>query len=125
MKKNIITIDLDKLEGYAISKEQLYDAKVPTPCTLTDAVERYDEIIVDSDKERFVLTCRRDVDYFIENHLYKEDVLEDGIYEGTVTGVNSRRLFYIENGSAYSSRDFTKLGFHLEQLTDLKKIAEL
>ena len=82
MKKNIITIDLDNFPGALISKEAAINAQVPTPCTLSDAVEEYDHIRVPT----IGIIYKKDVESFKENHLYKEEVLEDAVYQTDNTG---------------------------------------
>ena len=83
MKKNIICIDLDKLEvdeGHVMqsySINAIKAAKVPTPCTLTDAVGGFDLTIPCLDVRS---STKEDVELFKENYLYKPEYEENEFY---------------------------------------------
>lgn len=71
MKKNIISIDLDKISD-KVFIDDVKNAQVPTPCTLTDVIEKWDLIKVGC----HMMYNSDDVEDFKKNHLYKE-TLED------------------------------------------------
>jgi hypothetical protein len=127
MKKNLMTIDLDKLEASeglimtAWTMEGIKNAQVPTPCTLTDAVEKYGnvqmpEIPNDIDGNYVSLECKKEVENFKENHLYKEDVLEDGLY------IDDGVYYRVINGKILL---LIAKEYGIKKLKNPRKIAEL
>ena len=79
MMNNIISIDLDNLNGFhKYIRDEIKGAQVPTPCTLTDAVEKYGcvqmpETPNDIEGNFVSLESKEEAQNFIENHLYKEE----------------------------------------------------
>ncbi len=127
MKKNIITIDLELLQ-YGHNLEDLQNAQVPTPCTLTDAVEKYGRVEVHnlkpecSDFNLYEIRSKEESEYFKENYLYKQDTLEDGIYEvefGTTT-----QVVYVVNNRYSSIKNSPNTG-DIKELPNPRKIADL
>ena len=106
---------MDKWLGFR--HEDLKPYEVPTPCTLTDAVEKYEHVRVPT----IGIIYKQDVENFKENHLYKYEVLEDGIYEGIHEG--EKVLFYLIDGLV----GFNKTSFSdiLKRIQNPRKIAEL
>ena len=95
-------------------------------CTLTDAVEKYKEVTVGDVDEVglcFNLDNKEDVKDFVENHLYKQKTLEDGIYEGFVNNETSLTVVYVKNNAFGSWKD--RIHYDIKLLKNPKKIAEL
>ena len=103
---NIISIDLDQYskEYGLLNGNDLTMFQVQTPCTLTDAVEKFDLIIPSLDVR---LVTEKDVEHFKENHLYKEETLEDGIYEGNILD-GYTRLWYVKDNKAHYNKGFAR-----------------
>jgi hypothetical protein len=129
MMNNIISIDLDKLNGFnKYIRDEIKGAQVPTPCTLTDAVEKYGRVEVHnlkpecSDFNFYEITSKEEAQNFIKNHLYKEETLEDGIYEVEIG--NSIQMVYVKDGKWCT----TKNGLYFDDTHEFKnprKKAEL
>lgn len=121
MKKNIISIDLDLLE-YGHNLEDLQNAQVPTPCTLTDAVEKYRVNVVHYNTEEvFFLDTKQEAERFIKENLYKEETFEDGIYE--VKFKSQIICVYICNGSwGHDKKDVSR---SIDEIQNPRKIADL
>jgi hypothetical protein len=106
MKKNTITIDLDRLEGILDAVDGMKvmswikKAQVPERCTLTEAVEKFGGLWVR--KLSMDLDTPKKVQQFKSQYLDKEETLEDGIYEGIYRG--DTILCYIKKNKLYSSR---------------------
>ena len=129
MKKNIISIDLDKLV-YLDRKEiriLCEHAIVPTPCTLTDAVKWCEKnkttlCIYDDGDIEIESDTLLNIKQFKENHLYKEETLQDGIYEVEIG--NSIQMVYVKGGKWC----VTKNGLYFDdthEFNNPRKIADL
>jgi len=114
MKKNTITIDLDRLEGILDAVDGMKvmswikKAQVPERCTLTEAVEKFGYVKIGNcnpESKDFItceIRCKKEVEKFKSQYLDKEETLEDGIYEGIYRG--DTILCYIKKNKLYSSR---------------------
>ena len=119
MMNNIISIDLDKLNGFLkYISDEIKVAQVPTPCTLTDAVEKLGVIWVNDFDN---LKTKGDVERFKREYLYKEETLEDGIYE--VKFKSQIICVYICNGSwGHDKKDVSR---SIDEIQNCRKIADL
>ena len=98
MKNNIISIDLDDFND---KENILKEKQVPTPCTLTDAVEKFDIII---DCLGVPLNTKEDVE------LFKEEYLNEEVYKTNIVKIDLNQL---------NMDNFSK-----KQIEELKAIAK-
>jgi|GEM_PF-4870446 len=135
MKKNTITIDLEKVYNFptclhdenGIQIGYLPDilklAQVPERCTLTQAVEKFGKVFIDGSLGEH-LTTPGDVEQFKAEYLNKEETLEDGIYRYGEGG----DLCFVKNGKSYANSWAVENNAPFKRADDLinpVKIAEI
>ena len=103
MKKNTITIDLEKLGQQShYTKWEIKNAQVPERCTLTELLSISDHINIYGlfdDETIYKISGNHDVDQFKSQYLDKEETLEDGIYRYGKGG----DLCFVKNGKSYAN----------------------
>ena len=126
MKKNTITIDLEKLGQQShYTKWEIKNAQVPERCTLTELLSISDHIniyVLFDDETIYKISGNHDVDQFKSQYLDKEETLEDGIYEVELS--NSTQLVYVRNGK-WSACKNPRVQWKATDLINPVKIANL
>ena len=124
MKKNTITIDLDRFVSQShYTKWEIKNAQVPERCTLTEAVEKVGRVEVKIAIGHWKsLTNAEKVQQFKSQYLDKEETLEDGIYEVELS--NSTQLVYVRNGK-WSACKNPRVQWKATDLINPVKIANL
>ena len=131
MKKNTITIDLDRLEAILDVADGMKimswvkKAEVPERCTLTELLSISDHINIYGlfdDETIYKISGNHDVDQFKSQYLDKEETLEDGIYEVELS--NSTQLVYVRNGK-WSACKNSRVQWKATDLINPVKIANL